>query len=87
MDVDEETARKRVKAQWQVLALIGIGLALWGSYIAINAAFDDDTFCAGAGFRCVTIDDTDEIWMGLVMTVIGVAAALKARRELTPDQS
>lgn len=80
MDVDEEVARRRVKAQWQMLALIGIGLALWGSYIAVNAAFDDDTICGALG--CFTIEDTDEIWLGLVMTVVGVGAAWKARRQL-----
>lgn len=80
MDVDEQVAR-REKGAWQVLALIGMALALWGSYIAVNAAFDDDTICSVA-LGCVTIDDTDEIWLGLVMTVLGVAGALKARREL-----
>lgn len=81
MDVDDEVAAGRVKAQWQVLALIGIGLALWGSYMAVQAAFDDDTFCTEV-FGCMVIEDTDEIWLGLVMTVLGVAGALKARREL-----
>lgn len=81
MDVDDETARKRAKAQLQVLALIGIGLALWGSYIAVSAAFDDDTFCSEV-FGCMVIEDTDDIWLGLVMTVAGVAGAWKARREL-----
>lgn len=81
MDIDHETAARRVKTQWQMLMLLGVALALFGSYMAVSAAFDDDTVCFAAG-SCITVEDTDDIWFGLVMTVVGVAAVLKGRREL-----
>lgn len=81
MHVDEETVENRERAAWAVLAFIGVGLALYGSYMAVQAAFDDDTLCSAA-LGCITIDDTQDIWFGLVLTVAGVLAALKARREL-----
>lgn len=76
------TQRDRERIMWQILMLVGVGLALVGSYMGVSAAFDDDTLCLGPGFRCVTVEDTDEIWFGLIMTVVGVAAVFKARRQL-----
>ena len=80
--VEPEVQAERQRLQWQMLFVIGVGLALFGSYLAVTAMFDNDTVCFGAGFDCITVDDSEQIWLGLVAAVIGVAALLKGRAEL-----
>lgn len=80
LHVDEETIRWRERAQWWMLCGFGVILALGGSYGAVSAMFDNDTVCFGAGYGCITVDDSQQIWIGLVTTVIGVAIGVAAWR-------
>lgn len=80
--VEPEVQAERQRLQWQMLFVIGVGLVLFGSWVAVTAMFDNDTVCFAGAFDCTTIDDSEDVWVGLVATAIGVVAALRARREL-----
>ncbi len=84
-DQPPELVAERERVQRWIVVVLGVGLALFGSYIAVQAAFDDDVVCFGAATSCVTINDSEDIWLGLVMTVIGVFAAYRSWRKLELD--
>lgn len=64
---------------------VGLLLALGGSYVAINEAFRDHTFCNALG--CIDTRHPEDIWLGAVVCVIGVLVMVRTYRRRTDEPS
>ncbi len=82
-DQPPELVAERQRAMRWIVVVMGVGIALLGSYNAVQSAFDNDVVCLpGDPPSCITFDDTQDIWLGLVMTVVGAFVAYRSWRKL-----
>lgn len=64
----EDPERRNLRRQ--VAAAVGVVLVLGGSYVAIVEAFGDHTVCSAA-LGCLDARNPEDIWLGLVLVVVG----------------